>query len=172
MRPPATELHGAIDTYFRGELYGAGWLLALGLVSFLIVWRLWRRGPLQRGVALPLALFGLLQLAIGAGLLVRTGPQVAALHARLDSAPATLRDTELVRMERVQRQFTQLERVELGLFAAGLLLFLGARRRRPRWAGVGAGLCVSAGVFFGFDLVADWRGAVYLAALRELLPLR
>ena len=67
-------------------------------------------------------------------------------------------------MVRVQRNFVVLEFIWLPLMAASAAVALTQKSRPALW-GAALGLLIQAAVFLAFDLVAECRGAAYLAAL-------
>ncbi|MEZ4409826.1 MAG: hypothetical protein R3A52_25640 [Polyangiales bacterium] len=91
-------------------------------------------------------------------------PQVAALHATMERAPSEMLSAETPRMRAVQRNFPIIEVVELVMLAVGVAMALGLKGR-PYLSEVGMGLALQASVMLVFDLLAEKRGALYLAAL-------
>jgi hypothetical protein len=117
-------------------------------------------------MAWPLALIGLVQLAVGATIFLRTPRQAARLAERLRSSPAAYRAEESARMRRVQRSFVFYKRIEIGLLALGLAFASVEGYGRTLYA-VGMGLMLEAGVMLAFDLVAERRGRRYLEAVES-----
>jgi hypothetical protein len=117
-----------------------------------------------RSFAITVGVWSLLQLGIGMGLFLKTDAQVATLQSQL----ATSKETELPRMEKVQRNFVVLEVVWVVMIIAGALV---AWRLKESSAvcGVALGILINASVLLAFDIVAERRGAVYLAALKSTL---
>lgn len=155
-----------LQSYFDGEKQTALCCLALGLVAGASAVFLGRAAGSFRAMAVPVALVGVLQIAIGVGLYLRTDPQVAALRAELAAEPAAGREKELARMQRVNRNFGIVEIAEatLLLIGLGLALFM---RSRPAVMAVGMGILVQASVMLVFDLFAEQRARVYTAWLRQ-----
>jgi hypothetical protein len=153
--------------YFEGEKQAALCAVALGLSSIgFAVW-LFRGSSPFRAMLYPLALVGLLQLAVGIGLYARTPGQVAALDAGMASdKPKTTAD-ETERMRRVMRSFGFLKLVWVALIAAGAAMVMAARSR-PAVVGVGMALLVEAAVMLAFDVFAERRGAEYVQFLEGL----
>lgn len=157
-------LSDALTTYFDGEK-SAGLVLA-GVGALASAWAFAvRRGYSDAaGMFWPVVLVGVLQLAVGVGLYARTGSQVAALHAQMERSTTEMLSTERPRMEKVQRNFVVIEVVELVLILVGAALALGFKGA-PYRAEVGMGLVLQGAVMLVFDLLAERRGALYLAAL-------
>lgn len=154
----------ALTTYFDGEK-SAGLVLA-GVGALACGWAFAvRRGYTDAaGMFWPVVIIGVLQVAIGVGLYLKTGPQVAALHATMERAPSEMLSAETPRMRAVQRNFPIIEVVELVMLAVGVAMALGLKGR-PYLSEVGMGLALQASVMLVFDLLAEKRGALYLAAL-------
>ena len=106
---------------------------------------------------------------MGAGLYARTDAQVATLRAQLDREPSAFFAAERPRMERVQRNFVWVERVELALLVVGVVLALAGKGAPVAW-GVGTGMVVQASVMLAFDLLAERRGAAWLKQAVDLSP--
>ena len=85
-------------------------------------------------------------------------------RAQVASAPSEMLAAETPRMQKVQRNFVVIEVVELALLVVGVALALGLKGT-PYRSEVGMGLALQATVMLVFDLLAERRGALYLAAL-------
>lgn len=153
--------------YFDGEKHAATLALVLGIAS--VGFALWLyRGPSPfRAMLIPLALVGLGQLGVGAGLHLRTPGQVAALEAGLRADFSGARSAEVERMERVMRSFRMIKIAEVVLVAVAVALVM-AMSSRPVAVGIGMGLLVQAAVMLAFDVFAERRGADYLGWLQAL----
>jgi len=156
----------ALMIYFDGEKVAGLFLTALGLVGVgaaaLFLQPRWG----LRSLAVTLGLFALLQLAIGVGLVLRTGPQVEALLAQLGSDAPRFYADEGARMARVQKNFVVIESVWLTLIVAAAVTAF-TQKSRPTLTGVALGVLITSALLLAFDLVAERRGAVYLAALER-----
>lgn len=154
----------AMHQYFQGERSGGLLLAALGLAA--LAFSAWLRtdGGSLRAMLYPLALVGVLQLAIGVGLAAKSGPQVARLEqaTRADAPAALARET--ARMARVQANFLVIEFVESALVLGGLAMVMLSRRQAV--AAVGLGILLQGSVMLAFDVFADRRGAIYYDSLR------
>jgi hypothetical protein len=113
-----------------------------------------------------IGIFALAEIALGAGLYLRTGPQVSRLEGQLRLDAPGYYSAEAARMLRVQRNFVIVEYVELALIvtAAIVALFL---KSSAGPAGVALGLLIHASVLLAFDVYAEHRGARYLSALAD-----
>lgn len=154
----------SLTTYFDGEK-SAG-LVLVGMGAIACAWAVVVRRGLSdaAGMFWPVVIIGALQLAIGVGLAARTPSQVAGLRATMERSQTELLAAETPRMEKVQRNFVVIEVVEVVLMVAGVALALGFKGT-PYRSEVGMGLALQATVMLVFDLLAERRGALYLAAL-------
>ncbi len=154
----------AILVYFNGEKHAGVTIAVLGLLGVVAALLLWQPRWELRSLAVVLGVMGLLELAVGVGLYLKTGPQIDQLLAQLGADAPRLQADELARMIRVQRNFVVLQVLWLALMAASAAVALTQKGRPALW-GAALGLLVQAAVFLAFDLVAERRGAAYLAAL-------
>jgi hypothetical protein len=157
-------MNDALAKYFDGEknagLFFAGiglLVLAVALVLFPARWEL-------RSFAITLLVFGLLELAIGAGLYLKTGPQVVRLAELLSRDSAAFYAAEKPRMAIVQRNFVYLEALWLVLIASSAVVAIW-QKRNVTLSGIALGVLVSTAAFLAFDTVAERRGEQYAAAL-------
>jgi hypothetical protein len=136
--------------------------LAIGASIYLLVTR-----HSYRGMAYPLIAVGLIQIAVGGSVYLRTDAQLAGLGEQLTAAPAAYKAAELPRMEKVATNFTIYKGIEIALLAAGIALTF-AFRQREQLYGAGIGLILQASLMLVFDLVAERRADTYMALIREL----
>jgi len=149
-------IYRALTTYFDGEknaglmLFGIGLVVMTGaMVLFPSRWEL-------RSFAVTLAVFGLLELAIGAGLYLKTGTQVERLVSHLTNEPAAFYAMEGPRMAVVQRNFVILESVWLALIAgSGIVAFW--QKRNTTISGIALGVLFNVAVLLAFDIIAERR---------------
>lgn len=168
MMPLSTvEFHGRMLAYFAAEKRESLLFLAVGVVALAAAGLLWRSASVYRAMIAPLALVGVIQVVVGASVLVRTDDQVGRLSATLRQAPARLRAEERVRMQRVMANFKVYKTIEVVVLVAGLLLSLGFAHGRT-WHAVGIGCLLQGGLMLLLDLFAEGRGLEYLAALARL----
>src|SRR5262249_2309329 len=119
-----------------------------------------------RSFAITLGVFALLQLAIGIGLWLKTGPQVEALPAQLSSDLPRYFAEEGARMVKVQRNFVILEWAWLALIAVSAVVAV-AQKERAGLSGVALGILINVSIILAFDVIAERRGAVYLQAIES-----
>src|SRR5439155_22560596 len=98
-------MHDALLIYFTGEKNASVFLGALGVAVIAAAAVLARTRSDLRSCAATLGIVALIEIAIGVGLHLRTGPQVSRLTTQLPSDPARLHSDEAARIARVQRNF-------------------------------------------------------------------
>jgi hypothetical protein len=154
----------ALTRYFEGEknaglfLAGIGVaLLAAAAVLFPARWEL-------RSLAITLLVFGLLEAAVGVGLYLKTGPQVARLVEQLTGDAAAFYAGERPRMAIVQRNFGYLESTWLVLIVASAAVAFW-QKRNVTLSGIALGVLVSVAIILAFDIIAERRGEQYVDAL-------
>ncbi len=155
-------MNEAIAAYFGGEKSG-GLVLAIAGAVMLVTAIVFFPAKFElRSFAITAGVWSLLQLGIGIGLFVKTDSQVAALQA---AERAAMVATEVPRMEKVQRNFVIIEVVWVVMIIGGALI--GWRMKENVTAsGIALAFVINAGVLLAFDVVAERRGATYLAQLR------
>lgn len=159
-------MQDALMAYFDGEKNAGLVLAAIGLAVFMAAALLFPAKWGLRSFAVTLAVFALLEIAVGVGLYVRTGPQVGALLARMEPDAAGTFAEERARMARIQRNFVALQYTWLAVVTVAALIAV-TQKSRLWLSGIALGVLWNAALFLAFDLVAERRGAAYLAAIAE-----
>jgi hypothetical protein len=155
-----------VMTYFDGEKNAGLLLIAIGAIGIAAAVLFFQPRWGLRSLAITLGLLALAEIALGAGLYLRTDSQVSGLTAQLASDRPRFDSEERARMLRVQRNFVIIEYVELAVIAACAVLAI-TQKHRPVVTGVALGLLINAAFLLAFDLVAERRGAVYLTAIES-----
>jgi len=155
-----------LTIYFNGEKNAGLFIAVVGAAIVAAAVVLFRARSDFRSFALTLGIVALVEIAIGVGLYLKTDPQVGRLRAQLDSSPSNLYADEGARMARVQRNFVVIEYVEVALIIVTAVVAI-ARKSNVTLTGVALGLLINAALLLAFDLLAERRGAAYLAALEN-----
>lgn len=153
--------------YFRAEEDAGFYILVVGAVILLLSVWIWWSGTRYRAMAIPLAVFAILEVTVGATLYLRTDRQIDTLTEQYYSARERFAIEETARMERIMSAFGVYKIAEIAVLIAGLGL-ISVYRSRPSLAAVGAGLVVQATVLLIFDVIAAQRAQAYLDALRRM----
>jgi hypothetical protein len=155
-------MHDALMTYFSGEKNAGLFLAGVGVAQLVATALLYRAD--LRPLAITIAILAFAEVALGAGLYLRTDPQVGRLMSQLGAEPVRFYRDEGARMAGVQRNFVVIEYVELALVIVSAVVAV-TQKDRPALTGVALGLLVGAAFLLAFDLVAERRGEAYLAAI-------
>jgi hypothetical protein len=158
-----------MHAYFRGERIEALYFIVpigVAMVAFAAVTLRAERGGFAWGLAVPLVLFGLFAIGIGAAVGLRTNGQVAGLEAGFQSDPGAMVAEELPRMRKVNDNWP----VYIGMWTALVLIGLGLRfGLKADWAhGVGPAFILIGAMGFLIDGFAERRARPYTEALEGL----
>lgn len=153
--------------YFRAEKDAGFYLLVVGAVILLFSVCLWWSGTRYRAMAIPLAVFAIFEVTVGATLYLRTDKQIDTLTEQYYSARERFAVEETARMERIMSAFAVYKIAEIAVLIAGLGLII-VYRTRPSLAAVGTGFLVQATILLIFDVIAAQRAQEYLDALRRM----
>lgn len=158
-------MNEAIAAYFSGEKNGGLVLAGVGVAMLITAIVLFPARLELRSLAITVGVWSLLQLGIGIGLFLKTDAQVGALQSQLATSKETMTSTELPRMEKVQKNFVVLEMVWVAMIIVGAIVAWRMKESSTA-SGIALGILINASVLLAFDIVAERRGAIYLAALR------
>jgi len=122
--------------------------------------------PFYTGFAIPLAVFGMVQIMVGATVARRSDLQADELEKLLGESPAEFRELEQPRMAKVMRNFVRYKWAELVCILAGLALIL-LNPETTFSKGLGVGLFAQGVVLLVFDYFAEKRGREYAAFVNQ-----
>jgi len=159
----------AMHAYFRGERIESLYFIVpigVALVAFAAVTLRAERGGFAWGLAVPLALFGIVAIGIGAAVGLRTAGQITDIETGFQSDPAAMVAEELPRMTKVNENWP----IYVGVWATLVLVGLGLRfGLKADWAhGVGPAIILIAALGFLIDGFAERRARPYTEALQNL----
>lgn len=159
-----TAMQEALTRYFTAE---KNWCLVLALFGLsALVFCVFLLRTNFRGAVVPIGLVALIQMGIGGGVYLRTDKQVEVLRNTLEKSPKKVQNLELLRMQKVMKSFVSIEYIEIALLVVGIGLALWFKERSGVFA-VGLGLIFQSSLMLLFDLIAEHRGAEYVAALKS-----
>ncbi len=139
------------DLYFAAERRGGAIFLAAGLAALTVCVWLATRPTAYRGMIPPLGVLGLVEVAIGATVLLRRTRQAEARRER-------------DRMRRVIASFRIYKVVETVVLTAGLTLMMLFPRHTPLYA-AGLACLLQASVLLVLDRFAERRAREYASGL-------
>lgn len=158
-----------IEKYFLAEKNAAIFFMLLGIISIIaaLVMYFVMKTSWHRGFALPLLVIGLLQGVVGFTVYKRSDADRKNNVYAYDMSPEQLKNRELPRMEKVNKNFNLYMWVELLLLAAGIGLYFYSRNNVARifWSGLGLALVLQAMISLGFDYFAQQRAKSYTKGL-------
>ena len=156
----------ALTSYFEGEKNGGLLIAAIGAVALIGAVVLFPERLGLRAFAITLGVCALVEIAVGAGLYLKTGPQLTRLLAQLASNATELYASEIPRMMKVQRNFVVLEYLWLSAVVLSAATAV-VRKAHSTASGIALGVLVQVSIFLAFDMIAERRGAAYLAHLES-----
>src|SRR5688572_29647045 len=142
----ASPTEAGMREYFAGEYRESFLFLGAGVASLGAGVPLVIEGrDVGRPMAVPLLVFGAVQLVLGIGLLIRTPGQVSALAAQLNGEPSAWKEAEAKRMRGVMNGFQVYRLFELVVGTTGAVMAgVGYVRGSAPVLGVGLGLLIEA----------------------------
>lgn len=161
-----------IEKYFIAEKQESLLFLILGIVAIAaaIAFYFFLRSAFFKGAAIPLVAIGLIQLVVGYTVYVRSDEDRVRNVYAYDMDPGSLKQQEIPRMEKVNRNFVIYRWVEITLLAAGVILML-VNSRNPGgisfWYGFGIALALQSFLMLGADYFAEKRALQYHKGLVE-----
>ncbi|MBX3270452.1 MAG: hypothetical protein KF729_09340 [Sandaracinaceae bacterium] len=154
--------------YFRGERLAGAAIIAtgIGLCGFAVyVWRT-QEGGFVWGLALPLAIVGVMAATVGPFFIAHNGRLADEIARRYEADASTLVAEESARMTRVNANWPRLKIgwAVIGLVAMALILFV-----KQDWSsGLGLALIVLVAILFAVDVFGERRAVPYTEALSAL----
>jgi hypothetical protein len=167
--PPPASLSDDLHHYFGGEKREGIAFMSVGAPAIVLGGALLAQdNEIGRGVAYPLLAIGVIELLAGVIVYTRTDRQVARLDAEFAKNPQAMRDAELKRMRRVNREFVFLKWLESSLMLSGVALAaVGAGTGHQQVLGAGLGLSLQSVAMLTFDGFAALRALPYTRSLER-----
>ena len=158
-----------MHAYFRGERIEALYFIVptgLAMLALAAVALRAERGGFAWGLAVPLALCGVLLIGVGAAVGFRAAGQTTAIESGFQNDPVAMLSEELPRMQKVNENWPVYVGIWTTLVIAGLALRFGLK---ADWAhGLGPALILIGAVGFLIDGFAERRARPYTEALEVL----
>ena len=152
-----------VSTYFGAER--AESIVFIVAALFALAGSAWcllvLKQPFFTGMAISLSIIAVLQLIVGVTIYQRSPHDTARVHHMILSEPDRLQSEEVVRMQKVMRDFKIYLGVELVLLILSLLVLI-MMNPGSLISGAALGLAVQAGFTAVLDLIAMLRGGAYL----------
>lgn len=162
-----------IEKYFNAEKAASWVFIAIGITGILlaIVFFFFLKTNLYKGLAVPLAIFGLLMGIVGFTVYKGSDQQRIDNVYAYDMNPDRFKNQELPRMKTVLKKFIILRWVEIILFlvGAGLYIYFIRDFRHDYWRGFGFALAIMALLALAADYFAEKRGHIYTKGLESFI---
>lgn len=159
-----------IEKYFSAEKSFSGFFMIIAAAAIVLAIILFFAGKSNafKGAAIVLIIMSIIQLAASYTVYKRSDGDRKRLTYAYDMNPPVLKNTELPRMEKVEKTFTILLIGEVVLLLAGVGLFLYFRDNEQLafWKGFGLALAIEAAVMLGADLYARGNATKYINGLK------
>lgn len=159
-----------VITYFEEEKIQNLFCVILGSLSLILalIFLFIIKYSFYKGMAIPLLLFGMLQVAIGTLVFTRSSTGLTRIQQMMEQDPERIKTEELARMQAILQNFQFYQWIEITLVLAGVLLYLRFYRSSSTfWKGVGLGLMLQTSVTLGLDTLAQSRGQEYVQFLQS-----
>lgn len=162
-----------IEKYFFAEKQESLLFIVVGVIALLtaIAFLIWGKTLFFRGAAIPLLLIGIIQLVVGFTVYQRSDEDRKRNVYAYDMNPGELKNKELPRMEKVNKNFVIYRWIEIVLTIVGLLIVFFSRKDPARlfWYGLGVALTIQAVIMLLADYSAENRAGKYTSGLVEYL---
>lgn len=160
-----------IEKYFNAEKSESLLFIIIGIaaVGLALLFYFYLKSNWHKGFAIPLLVIGLLHVIAGTTVYKRCDEDRKRNVYAYDMNPGELKDKELPRMKKVNRNFIIYRYSEIILLIAGAVLFFYFRNvdGQAFWCGLGVALAVEATITLGADIVAEQRAQRYTAGIQS-----
>jgi hypothetical protein len=160
-----------IEKYFTAEKSESLVFVFIGIAAIIlaIIFFFFLKANFYKGIALPLFLIAIIQITVGYTVYKRSDSDRQRNVYAYDLNPSDLKNKEVPRMEKVNKNFVLYRWIEIALIITGLgLIFL--YRQDPVKSflyGIGVGLAIQAVIMLGADYFAEARAKNYTKGLKE-----
>ncbi|MEO7047164.1 MAG: hypothetical protein ABI091_17810 [Ferruginibacter sp.] len=162
-----------IERYFIAEKSESIWFIIFGIaaICLAIVFFFFIKANWYKGAAIPLLIFGILQLAAGYTVFKSSDKDRLQNVYAYDMNPTALKTKELPRMEKVNATLKILLYGETFLFVVGIVLFFYFKKDPSKnfWAGFFLLLAIEAMLSFAGDSIAFNRAKEYKSGIEKFL---
>lgn len=160
-----------IEKYFIAEKSESLLFVILGIaaITLAVIFFFFLKTNFYKGFALPLVIIGLIQLTVGYTVYKRCDDDRKRNTYSFDLNPSDLKNREIPRMEKVNKNFMIYRWVEIALVIAGLIMIFVYRLQPDRafLFGWGIGLVIQAATMLTADQFAEARAKTYTKGLKE-----
>lgn len=162
-----------IEKYFTAEKQESRLFLFIGAAGVItaIILFFFVNTSFFKGMAIPLALLGLLLGIVGFTVYRRSDADRIRNVYAYDMNPAELKDKELPRMKTVMKNFILYRWMEIVFILAGtyLLYYFRDKTAKQFWVGIGTGLIIMSVLALIADYFAEQRGHIYTKGIESFV---
>ena len=160
-----------IEKYFTAEKSESLLFLVIGIIAILlaIAFFFFLKTSFYKGAAVPLLVIGIIQAVVGFTVYARSdGDRIRNVYS-YDMDPGRIKNEELPRMEKVNRNFLIYRWVEIVLAIAGIVMIVKFRNQPDSsfLYGLGITLAIQAILMLGADYFAEKRAIAYTKQIVE-----
>lgn len=160
-----------IERYFIAEKSASLLYIIIGAAAIIlaVLFYFYLKTSWHKGAAVPLLMIGIVHLVASIIVYRKCDDDRKRNAYAYDMNIGELKNKELPRMEKVNRNFTVLRYIEIALMIAGLVLFYSFNTNYSRqfWAGFGIALVIEAAMTFGAGYTAQLRAKEYTKGLSD-----
>ena len=156
-----------IKNYFNAEKAESLLFMGFGILAILISIYCFfiLKENFWKGLAIPLVLFSLVQIAIGGIIYTRSPKDNLRVEYILKNEPQKIQSEEIPRMEKVMKNFVYYRYFEISMILLGVVLMF-SLTNYGFWKGFGLGLFIQCALLLSLDFFAEKRGHNYLQHLQ------
>ncbi len=162
-----------ISKYFTAEKNESYIFLLIGVAGVVLglIFFFYNKTPFYKGMAIPLALVGLLLGTVGYNVMARSPKDIERVTLFLEEYPEKIKTEEQPRMDVVMKNFITYRYTEIALALIGISLFFFFRNNATQqfWTGLGMGLCIMAILALAADYFAEQRGHIYNNKIKDVV---
>ena len=158
-----------IKNYFNAEKAESLLFIGFGLLAILISIYCFfiLKENFWKGLAIPLVLFSLVQIAIGTIIYKRSPKDNLRVEYILKNEPQKIQSEEIPRMEKVMKNFVYYRYFEISMILLGVILMF-SLSNYGFWKGFGLGLFIQCALLLSLDFFAEKRGYTYLQHIQTI----
>jgi hypothetical protein len=160
-----------IEKYFIAEKQESLLFLGIGIAAIIIALLglfIWKT-QFWKGASIPLVVIAVLQIIVGFTVYNRSDADRIRVVYELTMNPDDLKEKELPRMEKVNKNFVLYRYVEIALLLAGIVVAVLYRSNMDKQFlfGLAIALIIQSALMLGADYFAEKRALMYTAQLKE-----
>ena len=160
-----------IEKYFAVEKSATPLFIIIGIAAVIlaVIFFFFLKTNFYKGMAIPLLLIACIEISVGYTVYKRSDDDRKRNTYAFGMNPAELKNKEIPRMEKVNKNFVLYRWIEIALIIASLVLIFLYRSNPDKsfWYGLGIGLLIQAVLIFAADSFAEARAKTYLKGLKE-----